>query len=98
MSFTASEWVEIIKALTAGAKDLILAVAAVATIWIQNQNAGKIDTAAAKAEVAAVKAADADATAASNYAITSQWRAEHTGTAEDKAKAAEAQNKLEKMP
>lgn len=43
--------VEVIKAIFAGMKELILATAALATIWIQAQNSGKLDTAAAKTEV-----------------------------------------------
>jgi len=43
--------VEVIKAVFAGLKDLILAFAAVGTLWIQAQNSGKLDTAAAKTDV-----------------------------------------------
>lgn len=48
---TASEWTEVIRAVFAGLKDLILACAAVGTIWIQAQNSGKLDVAAAKTEM-----------------------------------------------
>lgn len=50
-----NERVEIIKAVFAGIKELILATAALATIWIQAQNSGKLDSAAAKTEVVEAK-------------------------------------------
>lgn len=50
MPFDANGWSEIIKATFAGLKDLILAFAAVGTIWIQAQNSGKLDVAANKAD------------------------------------------------
>jgi hypothetical protein len=53
--FDAQGWSEIIKTIFGGLKDLILAFAAVGTIWIQAQNSGKLDTAASKAETAALK-------------------------------------------
>ena len=43
--------VEVIKAVFAGIKELILATAALATIWIQAQNSSKLDSAAAKTDV-----------------------------------------------
>ena len=45
-----SERVQMIQAIFAGLKDLGIVVASVATIWIQANNSGKLDVAAAKTE------------------------------------------------
>lgn len=53
MPFDAQGWADILKTIFAGIKDLILACAAVGTIWIQAQNSSKLDVAAGKADAAA---------------------------------------------
>jgi hypothetical protein len=50
-----SERVELVKAIFAGLKDIGLVVASVATIWIQANNSGKLDVAAAKTEAVETK-------------------------------------------
>lgn len=56
MPFDADGWAKIITAVFTGLKECILAVAAVATIWYQAQNTGKLDAQSAKLDVAAEKA------------------------------------------
>ena len=73
----------LLQTLMSGSKDLILAMAAVYTIWVQQENSGKIEVAAQ--------------TAASTNAITTQWWAERTGKPQDEAKAAAAVERLESV-
>jgi len=98
--------VDMVKAVFAGIKELILATAALATIWIQAQNSGKLDTAAAKTEVVESKL---DATTATNTAKLEQiktaadasvlqWKAYKSKDQEDMNQADAAVAAAEKSP
>jgi hypothetical protein len=50
-----SERVELVRAIFAGFKDILVVIASVATLWIQAQNSTKLDVAAAKTEVVETK-------------------------------------------
>jgi len=56
MAFDADGWAKIISTIFSGVKECILAVAAVATIWYQAQNSGKLDAQSIKLDNAAEKA------------------------------------------
>jgi len=83
--------VEMVKAVFQGIKELILATAALATIWIQAQNSGKLDTAAAKTEVVeskleattATNQIKLDAIATAADASVKQWKAYKSGDPSD---------------
>ena len=106
MPFDANGWAEIIKAIFAGLKDLILATAAVGTIWIQAQNSGKLDIAANKADTAATKTEEVkralDATTLDRdrrldviHADVAATKAELTKSADDMDTAKAAKLKVE---
>lgn len=79
--------VEMVKTVFAGIKELILATAALATIWIQAQNSGKLDVAAAKTQVVESKL---EATTATQTA-----KLEHIATAADASKSASVASALQ---
>lgn len=98
-------WPERIRAASGGLKDVLLALAAIATIWIQRGNEGKLDVAAAKTEVAVEKAAAVESkleqtTAFNTRALTTiaegvdasvkGWKAYTTKDPDDMNVAAEA--------
>jgi hypothetical protein len=98
--------VAVIKAIFSGVKDLILATAALATIWIQAQTSGKLDTAAAKTETVESKL---DATtakhertlaeiAAAADASAKSWLAYKTKDPEDMDVADKALRAAERQP
>lgn len=98
--------VEMVKAVFQGIKELILATAALATIWIQAQNSGKLDTAAAKTEVVESKLEASEAKQSvvladiktSAEASRLNWKAYKSGDPSDMNEAAAAIAAAEKSP
>lgn len=94
--------------LTAGLKDVILALGVLYGAWATANNSGKLDAVGAKADVAAIASTTAATRAVVvekkidensdsldiNTAINTKWQADRSGDPEDKAKADTAAAKV----